>query len=355
MFVDNVEIQVKAGHGGRGLASFRREKFLPFGGPDGGDGGKGGDIYLTADSDMENLASFKHRRLFKAGNGGTGGKNRMHGTNADDLIIKVPVGTTAYVKEDGRELVIADLQKDGQKVLLAMGGRGGKGNVHYASSTRKAPTISQPGEEGQQHDIMLRMMLIVDVCIIGFTNSGKSTLLSELSSARPEIADYQYTTRIPVLGMVDDGVNRLVWAELPALIKDSSLGKGLGNKFLHHTGRALVIVYLLDANSVDPGRDFEELRNEVIAFGDGLEQKAAIIAINKADAVDDEIINNYVKEMPADTGLPLVVISALEKRGHAELVSEVHRMALEVRNRPSSEQAAEVVFRPKPVDRRDRR
>ena len=354
MFVDNVEIQVRAGHGGSGLASFRREKFLPFGGPDGGDGGKGGDIYLTADSNMESLASFKHKRLFKAGNGGMGGKNRMHGLNADALVIKVPVGTTAYVKEDGRELVVADLQKDGQKVLLAGGGKGGKGNVHYATSTRKAPKIFQPGEEGQQHDIILRVRLIIDVCVIGFSNSGKSTLLSALSSARPEIADYRFTTKEPVLGVVDDGVNRLIWAELPALIGNPGHGKGLGDRFLHHAGRALVIVYLLDANSDDLNQDFKELRAAVTAFDDSLAQKTAIIAINKSDAVDSAGLDNYVNEKLSDTGLHRVMISALEKQGLDELVLEVHRLALESRSRPSSEPAAEVVFRPKPVDRRDR-
>jgi GTP-binding protein len=354
MFVDNVEIQVTAGHGGSGLASFRREKFLPFGGPDGGDGGRGGDIYLTADSDMESLASFKHKRLFKAKNGGSGGKNRMHGTNADDLVIKVPVGTAAYVKEKECELIVADLQKDGQKVLLAKGGRGGKGNVHYATSTRKAPRIFQPGEEGQQHDIILKMRLIIDVCIIGFANSGKSALLSALSSARPEIADYQFTTTVPVLGVVDDGVNKLTWAELPALIKGSSPGKGLGNRFLHHAGRALVIVYLLDASSSDLKGDFMELSKEVKAFDAALAKKATIIAVNKSDAVDDADAGNYVKETPGETGLPWIMISALERRGLDELISEAHRLAVEARDRPFSEPEPEVVFRPEPVDRRDR-
>jgi GTPase len=353
MFVDKVEIQVKAGHGGSGLASFRREKFLPFGGPDGGDGGRGGDIYLVADSDMESLASFKHKRLFKAGNGGSGGKNRMHGINADDLIIKVPAGTAAYVKENEGELVVADLQKDGQKVLLARGGRGGKGNVHYATSTRKAPKIFQPGEEGQQQDIILKIRLVVDICIIGFTNSGKSALLSALSSARPEVADYQFTTTVPVLGVVDDGVHKLTWAEMPALNKGAGRGKALGNRFLHHAGRALVIVYLLDANSIDLKGDFEELRNEITAFDAGLARKAAVIAVNKCDDIDDAGMGNHIKEVLADTGLPVVIISALAKRSLDELISGVHSLALEAKSRPSNDQVPEVVFRPKPVDRQD--
>ncbi|MCX5993557.1 MAG: GTPase ObgE [Chloroflexi bacterium] len=353
MFVDNVEIQVRAGHGGSGLASFRREKFLPFGGPDGGDGGRGGDIYLAVDSGLNSLASFKHKSLFKAGNGGAGGKNRMHGTNAADLVIKAPVGTAAYVKEKGCELIVADLQKDGQKVLLARGGRGGKGNVHYATATRKAPTIFQPGEEGQQCDIILKMQLVIDVCIIGFTNSGKSALLSELSSARPEVADYQFTTKVPVLGVVDDGGNKMTWAELPALVKGSGRGKGLGNRFLHHAGRALVIVYLLDAGSADLKADFEELRNEIKGFDAVLAQKAAIIAVNKSDVVDDAGGCDYIKERLLDTGLPRVMVSALERQGLDELILEVHGLAVEARNMASSYTKPEVVFRPKPVDRRD--
>ena len=278
----------------------------------------------------------------------------MHGINASDLMIKVPVGTAAYVKEEGRELIVADLQKDGQKVLLAKGGKGGKGNVHYATATRKAPTIFQPGEEGQQRDIVLKMMLVIDVCIIGFANSGKSALLAALSSARPEIADYQFTTRVPALGVVDDGVNKMIWAEMPALVKDSSRGKGLGNRFLHHAGRALVMVYLLDAGSADLGGDFEELSNEVKSFDAGLAQKSAIIVVNKSDTVDDVATSNYVNVMSADTCLPVMMISALKGQGLGELVLEVHRLAVETRKRASSNTAPEVVFRPQPVDRRDR-
>jgi len=326
---------------------------LPFGGPDGGDGGKGGDIYLYADSDIESLASFKHKRLFKADNGGDGGKNRKHGINAEDLMIRVPLGTTVFVKEKDQELVMSDLHKDGQKVLLARGGKGGKGNVHYATPTRKAPKIFQQGEEGQQHDIILRMSLVVDVCIIGFTNSGKSTLLSALSSARPEIADYQFTTRVPVLGVVDDGVNKLTWMESPALIRGSSLGKGLGNSFLYQAGRAPVIVYLLDAGSTDLRGDFEALRDEIRAFDGNLAQKAAIIAINKMDSIDIEAIKDYVKKSLADIGLPCIMISALDKIDLDILISRAHSMVMEIKRKKSGEQVAEVIFRPKPVDIRE--
>ncbi len=355
MFVDNVEIQVRAGQGGNGLASFRREKFLPFGGPDGGDGGKGGDIYICADSNLESLVSFKHKRLFKADNGGDGGKNRMHGTNAASLIIRVPVGTVAYIVDSGRELLVADMVRDGQKALLAKGGRGGRGNVHFATSTRKAPRMFQQGEEGQQFDIMLRMSLVVDACIVGFTNSGKSTLLSALSSARPEIADYRFTTRTPVLGVVDDGVNKLIWVELPALTKDSRLGKGLGNTFLNQAVRASVIVYLLDAGSSDLKDDFDTLRDEVSAFDENLGQKASVIVINKVDSTNRLSLEDYVNKKLAATGLPCIIVSSLDKEGLDTLVTQVHRAVKETRSRPTDEPAAEVVFRPEPVDQRERK
>ena len=266
MFVDKVEIKLIAGHGGSGLASFNREKFKPFGGPDGGDGGKGGDIYMLASDDEEDLKYFKHKSLFRAENGGRGGKNKMHGINAGDLIIKVPVGTSAYVKQDGKEVLIADLSSKGQRVLLAKGGRGGKGNVHYATATRKAPKIFQPGVEGEQLDIVLHLTLATDVCIIGYPNSGKSTLLAAISGARPPIADYPFTTVEPVLGTVDDGVDKLIWADMPALIEGSHQGKGLGNHFLCHAKRAKVLILLLDSGAEDPGADLRNLKEEITAF-----------------------------------------------------------------------------------------
>jgi len=354
MFVDKAEIQVRAGHGGSGLASFRREKFLPFGGPDGGDGGKGGDVYLCADNDIDDLSYFKQKRIFKADNGGNGGKNRMHGTNAHDLVIRVPVGTTAYIVENGREKLVGDLERDGQKLIVASGGKGGKGNVHFATSTRKAPRIFQKGQEGQHYDIILRTRLVVDVCIIGMTNSGKSTLLSSITSARPEIADYRFTTKVPVLGVVDDGVDKFTWVELPALTIGSSRGKGLGNTFLQQAGRASVIVYLLDATSADMRSEFRSLRDEIKTFDNGLEQKASIIAINKVDSADMRALEDYVYKQLSDSGLPCILISSLDGRNLDILVSQVHRMVKETRHRKSAEQG-EMVYRPKPAGRRERK
>ena len=353
MFVDNVEIKVRAGNGGNGLASFRREKFLPFGGPDGGDGGRGGDIYLVADADMQDLAAYKHRLIFKAGNGERGGTNKKHGINGVDLLIKVPVGTAAYVKKDGEEQLVADLQGKGKKLQVAKGGRGGKGNVHYATATRKAPEIFQPGEEGEQFDITLRMKLITDVCIIGYPNSGKSTLLSAVSAARPQIADYPFTTKYPVLGVVDDGTQKYIWAELPAIVKGSGQGKGFGNSFLVHAERAAVLVYLLGAGSSGIAEEFVRLKEEIKAFDLQLAEKSSIIAINKTDLIEDAVELAAIKEKLEDTGLPVYAISAALNTGIPELISAVHKLVSEQKKRSIVEMGPEMVFRPRPVDLRD--
>jgi GTPase len=350
MFVDNVEITIKAGNGGSGLASFRREKFLPFGGPDGGDGGKGGDIYFLADGNMEDLSTFKHKTVFKAENGGRGGPNQMHGLNANSLVIKVPVGTAVYVKEEGRESLVADLQKDKQKVLAAKGGKGGKGNVHYATATRKAPQIFQPGETGANFSLVLRITLPVDVCLLGSPNSGKSTLLTALSGARPKVADYPFTTREPVLGVVDDGVKKYVWAELPALIDESHAGKEGGNKYLGQAARAEVLVYLVDACSADIGAELRLLREVVSRFGPGLAGKKSVIAVNKIDLLEDVVLVDAVKSKLDWAGLPVLCISALEKQGLGELVSAVHGLVGEEKQKMIGEAQPEVIFRPKPVD-----
>jgi GTP-binding protein len=353
MFVDNVEIKVTAGKGGNGLASFRREKFLPFGGPDGGDGGKGGDIYLVADADMGDLATYKHRVVFKAGNGERGGTNKKHGINGTDLLIKVPVGTSAYVKKDGEDKLVADLQDKGKKLQVARGGRGGKGNVHYATATRKAPEIFQPGEQGEQHDITLRMRLITDVCITGFPNSGKSTLLSAVSAARPLIADYPFATRDPMLGVVDDGVNKYIWAELPAVVKGSSQGKGFGNSFLVHAERAAVLIYLLDAGSPDILEEFNLLQEEIKAFGLHLAEKNSVIVINKMDLIEDAEDLSDIKGKLAGTGLPVYTVSAALNTGIPDLILSVHKLIGEHEIGAFEETAPEMVFRPKPVDLRD--
>jgi GTP-binding protein len=350
MFVDNVEITIKAGNGGSGLASFRREKFLPFGGPDGGDGGKGGDIYFLADGNMEDLSTFKHKTVFTAENGGRGGPNQMHGLNANSLIIKVPVGTAVYVKKEGKESLVTDLQKDKQKILAAKGGKGGKGNVHFATATRKAPKIFQPGETGPDYSLILRVILPMDVCILGSPNSGKSTLLTALSGARPKVAEYPFTTREPVLGVVDDGVKKYVWAELPAIVDGSHDGKAAGNKYLGQAARAEVLVYLLDAFSADVAAALRLLREEVELFARGLAGKKSVIAVNKIDLLKDAKLVDAIKDELNWAGLPILCISAMEKQGLVELVSVVHGLVGEEKQKVIGDAQPEVIFRPKPVD-----
>jgi GTPase len=351
MLVDNVEIVVKAGNGGSGLASFRREKFEPFGGPDGGDGGKGGNVFLESDADITDLATFKHRLTYKAGNGGLGGKNQMHGLNGSNLVIKIPVGTTAYVKMNDELVQKADFTVKGQKVLVAKGGKGGQGNVHYATATRKAPRIFQPGQSGDQCSITMEMALPVDIGIIGLPNSGKSTLLAALSGARPEVAEYHFTTREPVLGSVDDGQKKYIWAEIPAVVEGSHSGKGLGNKFLKHLARAEVVVYLLDASSGQMTEDLACLKREVEEYKQEFAWKKYVVAVNKSDAMEDQDELNKLVEKLAAEGIKVFPVSASEKTGLKELVSDVHKLVADVELVQMDEPEPEVIFRPRPVDR----
>jgi GTPase len=350
MFVDNVEIEIRAGKGGSGSASFKHEKFLPFGGPDGGDGGKGGDIYFLADSDLEDLGSFKHKLLFKAGNGGRGGGQKMHGLNAEDLVIKIPAGTAVYLKDDGKEQLLADLQKDGQRVLAAKGGKGGKGNVHFATATRKAPKIFQPGEEGVSYKVILRMRLFVDVCILGLPNSGKSSLLAAVSAARPEVADYPFTTRRPMLGSVDDGHDKYIWAEIPALLEGSYKGKGLGNWFLAHVERAKTLVYLLDGGNGDPEDEYRKIKNEINLFDPKLLDKKYVVAVNKIDLVEDQSQVKLFKDTLSVLNIKVCLISSTEKVGLTELITEVHKLVKEGASIAAQEIQPQTIFRPKPID-----
>ncbi|MBN1376220.1 MAG: GTPase ObgE [Dehalococcoidia bacterium] len=350
MFVDNVEITIKAGDGGNGLASFRREKFLPFGGPDGGDGGKGGDVYFQADGNMEDLSVFKHKYVFKAGAGGRGGANKMHGINAETLVIKVPVGTAVYVKEPDKELLVMDLQEDGKKLLAVRGGRGGKGNVHFATATRKTPHIFQPGEAGEEYNIILRIIIPIDVCMLGLPNSGKSALLAAVSAAKPKIAEYPFTTREPVRGVVNDGIDKYIWAEIPALIRGSHEGKGLGNAFLRQAGRADVLIYLLEACSQDVEKDLLQLQEEVAMVDPAIAEKESVVVINKVDLLETTSRVEEIQAAMQDKGWPVYFISAKEEKGLAGLITAVHGLVTERKLQSAGESKPEVVYRPKPVD-----
>ena len=273
----------------------------------------------------------------------------MHGLNADGLTIKVPAGTSIYVKEDARELLLSDLWKEGQKVVAARGGKGGRGNVHFATSTRKAPHIFQPGEQGEELTVALRMTLPVDVCIIGLANSGKSSLLSIVSAAQPKVADYPFTTQEPVLGVVDDGVKKYVWGEIPAFLGGTTGRRIAGGGYLGQAARASVLIYLLDASSNDIEGDFRRLNKEVLDFGAGLGTKKSLIAVNKADLLDrgsEKTTNDQLNF----SGLPIYFISALDKSGISELIVAVHGLAAGEAPKTADEMRPEIIFRPKPVD-----
>jgi len=293
-FIDSAEIFVRSGDGGKGHISFRREKYVPKGGPDGGNGGKGGDIIFEASSDLNTLLDFHYKRKFVAENGKPGEKANRSGKDGKDLKIKVPVGTMIY-NADTDEL-LADLTIEKQKVIIAKGGRGGLGNANFATPTNQAPRYAQPGEPGLELNLRLELKLLADVGLVGFPNVGKSTLISVISAAKPKIADYPFTTLVPNLGVVKiDDYKSFVVADIPGLIEGASLGKGLGHQFLKHIERTRLLVFLLDINSDDITRDYEILCNEIELYNIDLTYKPRIICISKCDLATNERRNEISK------------------------------------------------------------
>jgi len=282
--IDKVEILVKSGAGGDGIISFRREKFVPFGGPDGGDGGNGGDVIVRAEPASASLRKYRHRKRYLAGEGGNGGNKKKHGRNGSDLILSVPPGTLVTKKTvlPGEE-ICADLEEAGEQVVVARGGRGGLGNVRFATSTNQAPRIARRGEPGEEVDILLELRLIADVGIIGYPNAGKSTLLSKASGARPKIASYPFTTLEPILGAAEVGVQNFVLAEIPGLIEDAHLGRGLGHEFLRHSLRTKMLLHLVDGSHESPLEDMIRVNNELALYDSALAQKPQFVAVNKID------------------------------------------------------------------------
>ncbi len=286
-FIDSAEIYVRSGDGGKGHVSFRREKFVPKGGPDGGNGGKGGNIIFIATNDLNTLLDFQYKKKYSADNGNPGEKSNRTGKDGKDLKIKVPIGTMVY-NADTNELM-ADLTTDKQKEIIAKGGRGGLGNSNFATPTNQAPRYAQPGEPGEEFNIRLELKLLADVGLVGFPNVGKSTLISVISAAKPKIADYPFTTLVPNLGVVKiDDYKSFVVADIPGLIEGASLGKGLGHQFLKHIERTRVLVFLLDVNSEDIINDYEVLCNEIELHNIDLSYKPRIICISKCDKVSAE-------------------------------------------------------------------
>lgn len=330
-FIDKVTVSVKAGDGGDGKLSFRHEKFIQKGGPDGGDGGNGGDVVLAASRNENTLAQFRYQKELKAEPGQPGGKSRKHGKSGQDLIVAVPVGTVATA--DGR--IVADLTEDGQQAVVAVGGRGGFGNAHFTSSVRQAPKFAEKGEDGEELALQLELKMIADVGLVGLPNAGKSTLLSRISNARPEIADYPFTTLTPNLGVVDVADTSLLVADIPGLIEGAAEGKGLGHDFLRHIERTAVILHLVDAYQEDVATAYTTVKNELKAYRPDMAKRPEVIALNKTEGLDEEIINDLLNQLQqvAPKRAVIFAISAASGHGLDGLLFEVAKLVKSARTK----------------------
>ena len=350
---DQVEIVVKAGNGGDGVISFRREKYVPFGGPDGGDGGDGGDVVIKAGSDVTTLRIFKHKRLYRAADGKDGMRKRKHGKKGKSLIVPVPVGTVVSHKmQIGDDAGIADLAQPGQQIVVARGGKGGLGNAHFASATNQAPRIAQKGEVGEEKSMILELRIIADVGIIGYPNVGKSTLLAAASAARPKIASYPFTTREPVLGAVEVGSRGFVLAEIPGLIGGAHLGRGLGHDFLRHIVRTRMLVHLIDGSSASPVEDMARVNTELNLFDSALAQKPQLVVVNKIDLPEVQARLAEVKDAFNSAGTVVIFVSAATGEGVSGLMAEISKMLAQLTppRREGEEKIPMKVFRPRPRD-----
>lgn len=336
MFADRARITIKSGKGGDGHVSFRREKYVPNGGPDGGDGGKGGDIIFVVDPGLNTLVDFRQKRKYAAGPGEEGGKRNCHGKNGADLVIKVPAGTVIREADSGR--VIADMSGDDQRQVILSGGRGGNGNQHYATSTMQAPNYAQPGQPAMELEVVLELKLIADVGLVGFPNVGKSTFLSRVTNATPKIANYHFTTLNPNLGVVDiEGASGFVIADIPGLIEGASEGVGLGLEFLRHIERTRVMIHIVDAASTegrDPIADIYAINKELESYDKNMLSKPMVIAANKIDALSDEAALMRLKEEFEPKGIRVFPMSAVTGQGVKELLYYVNDMLSKMESEP---------------------
>jgi len=349
VFVDEVDIQVAAGHGGRGAVSFRREKFVPRGGPNGGDGGAGGSVYAAAHANLNTLLNYRFQKEFTAGRGAHGEGSNRTGRRGSDIELAVPIGTVLYEKQGDGLVQVADLTADGQRVLIAKGGLGGRGNAQFATSTNRAPRRAEPGLPGEEKALRLHLKLLADVGLVGFPNAGKSTLISRISAARPKIADYPFTTLTPNLGVVGlSGDRTFVVADVPGLIEGAHAGHGLGHRFLSHLERTRVLVHVVDVSSMsgrEPVEDFEVITRELALFpgrdasGERLQDKPVIAAANKIDALDDPSRLERLAAHVRERGIALHAVSAATGEGIAPLLERVWR-ELQARTQGAAEPAA---------------
>jgi len=308
MFIDEVCISICAGKGGNGMVHFRREKYIPKGGPDGGDGGVGGNIIFVAKNNMHTLHNFRHKKNFQAENGKNGGVNNRHGRNGKNLIIEVPIGTQIF--DQNKKKIIVDLIQQDEKKIIAKGGQGGKGNAGFVNSVRQAPHFAEKGDIGENFELKLELKLVADIAIVGFPSVGKSTFISVISNAKPKIADYHFTTLVPNLGVAKINDQEIIFVDVPGLIEGASEGKGLGHKFLKHIERAKFVIFLIDINSDTPLKDFEVLKNELNKFSKNLAQKEFIPVFSKIDLTDTEFENFLEKEFEKKFKIKPLKISA---------------------------------------------
>ncbi|WP_340694713.1 GTPase ObgE [Hydrogenobacter thermophilus] len=336
MFVDRVKIHVKAGDGGNGAVAFLREKYKPFGGPAGGDGGKGGDVILIATSKKHTLYDFKYTKRFKAQNGEHGKGKRQHGKNGKDLMLEVPLGTVVIDAQSGQ--ILCDLIQEGQRCVVAKGGKGGRGNAHFATPTNQAPRYAEKGHKGEDRWLILELKLIADVGIIGLPNAGKSTLISKLTKAKPKIADYPFTTLSPVLGVMDLGDGkRIVLADIPGLIEGASEGKGLGLEFLRHIERTKLLLHLIDVSDfrqMDPIQAFKSVNSEMEKYDPKLLERRQIVVGTKIDALSNRKLLNELEEEFKKMGFPFVAVSSVTGEGLKELkeviIGEIEKLTAAV-------------------------
>ena len=321
-FLDLAKVYIRSGGGGSGCVSFRREKFIEFGGPDGGDGGNGGSVWAEAVEGLNTLIDYRYQQHFFAKSGQPGMGSQRTGKTGDDIVLRVPLGTE--IIDEDEETVIADLTVPGQRVLLAKGGNGGWGNLAFKSSTNRSPSRANPGQEGVERTIWLRLKLIADAGLLGLPNAGKSTFLAAVSNARPKIADYPFTTLVPNLGVVGIDGHEFVMADIPGLIEGASEGRGLGDQFLAHVERCSVLLHLVDGTSETVAEDYETIVGELEAYAEELAEKPRIVALNKIDALDADTLKNRKKQLEKAVGSPVFTISGVSQQGLLDVLRALH-------------------------------